>query len=103
MEISRKLIERRVTILEGDLRSLTICVYRQTASTLIDKQQRTTEEYMITEKAGRILQSMKKRDTQTLKHWKPYTGPPDWSFAVLNAPNKQVEEGKDESPEVSNG
>ena len=58
---------------------------------------------MKTDKAARILQKMKKRDRQTLKHWTPFSGPPDWDFAVLNAPNKQVEEGKDESPEVNNG
>lgn len=57
---------------------------------------------MITDKAARILQRMKKRDRQTLKHWKPYDGPADWDSAVLNAPKKQLEEGTDERPEVGN-
>jgi len=36
------------------------------------------------------------------KRWKPYKGPADWSFIVLNAPKKELEEGKEERPEVSN-
>ena len=58
---------------------------------------------MTTDKAQKILDIMKKKDRQTLKHWKPYDGPPDWGFAVLNAPKKDLEEGRDERPEVSNG
>ena len=57
----------------------------------------------MTDKSARILQKMKERERQKLKHWKPYDGPPDWSFIVLNAPNKQVEEGKGERPEVNDG
>jgi hypothetical protein len=48
---------------------------------------------MKTEKTAKILQLIKKRDQQIMKHWKPYDGPPDWDFAVLNAPKKELEEG----------
>jgi hypothetical protein len=58
---------------------------------------------MMTDKAARILQRIKERDRQTLKHWTPFSGPPDWDFAVLNAPKMELEEGTDERPEVSNG
>lgn len=47
----------------------------------------------MTGKAQKILQKMKRRDRLTLKHWKPYTGPPDWDSAVLNAPQRPLEEG----------
>ena len=30
-------------------------------------------------------------------------GPPDWNFIVLDAAKKELEERKDERPEVSNG
>ena len=56
---------------------------------------------MTTEKAETILRRLKSRDRLIRKHWKPYEGPPDWDFAVLNAPKKDLEEGKDERPEVS--
>jgi hypothetical protein len=55
-----------------------------------NKQQWTKEAYLITEKAGRILQMMKERDRQASKHWKPYNGPLDWDFIVLNAPKKHL-------------
>lgn len=51
---------------------------------------------MKTDKAEKILQMIKKNDKQTLKHWQPYDGPPDWDFAVLNAPKKDLEEGNNE-------
>jgi len=57
---------------------------------------------MTTDKAERILSALKKRDRHTLKHWKPYDGPAGWDSAVLNAPRKELEEGMDERPEVSN-
>lgn len=57
----------------------------------------------MTDKPTAILKKMKERDRKTLKHWKPYAGPPDWNFVVLNAPKSQVEEQRDERPEVSNG
>jgi hypothetical protein len=59
--------------------------------------------FMTTEKAGKILQKMKERDRQTTNHWTPYRGPADWDFIVLNAPKKELEEGRDERPELSNG
>ena len=37
------------------------------------------------------------------EHWKPYNGPPDWDSEVLNAPKRELEEERDERPEVSNG
>jgi hypothetical protein len=37
------------------------------------------------------------------KHWKPFDGPADWDFIVLNSPKKGLEDGRDERPEVSNG
>jgi hypothetical protein len=58
---------------------------------------------MITDKAATVLQKMKERDRQSLKHWTPFSGPPDWDFAVLNAPKKDLEEGRNERPEVING
>ena len=57
----------------------------------------------MTDKAARILQKMKERDRNILIHWKPYAGPPDWDFIVLDAPKKQVEEERDERPEMSSG
>jgi len=56
-----------------------------------------------TEKAGRILKKMKERDRQSRKRWKPYDGPPDWSFIVLDAPQQAIEGEREEQPEVSNG
>jgi hypothetical protein len=47
------------------------------------------ESIMTSDKAEKILQQLKKRDQQNRKHWKPYDGPPDWSFAVLNAPTSR--------------
>jgi hypothetical protein len=58
---------------------------------------------MKTDKAARILQKMKERDRQRLKHWTPYKGPADWNFIVLDVPKKELKEGRDERPEVSNG
>jgi hypothetical protein len=58
---------------------------------------------MKTDKATRILEKMRERDRHTLKRWTPYSGPPDWNFEVLNAPKKELEEMRDERPEVSNG
>jgi hypothetical protein len=46
----------------------------------------------MTDKAARILEKMKERDRQSLKRWRPYNGPPDWDFAVLNAPKEELEE-----------
>jgi len=56
-----------------------------------------------TDKAGRILKKMKEQDRRKRKRWKPYSGPADWNFVVLNAPPKQVDGERDERPEVSNG
>jgi hypothetical protein len=47
---------------------------------------------MKTDKAEKILQLIKKKDRQILKHWTPYEGHPDWDFAVLNAPKTDLEE-----------
>ena len=53
----------------------------------------------MTEKAQRILNELKKHDRLNRKHWKPYNGPADWNFIVLESPKRQIEE----RPEVSNG
>ncbi len=37
------------------------------------------------------------------KHWVPYEGPADWDLIVLNAPKEELEEGRSEQPEASNG
>jgi hypothetical protein len=55
----------------------------------------------MTDKATRILEKMRERDRKNLSHWRPYDGPPDWSFAVLNAPKNELEERRDERPEVT--
>jgi len=57
----------------------------------------------ITDRAARILKKIEDQDRKNQKRWRSYTGPADWSFAVLNAPKKEPEERKNESPEVSNG
>ena len=57
----------------------------------------------MTNKAGRILQRIKERDRKNLKRWKPYSGPPDWNFIVLDVPKQELENKGDEQPEVSNG
>jgi len=61
------------------------------------------DEMTMTNKAGRILQRIKERDRKNLKRWKPYTGPADWSFIVLDAPQQPIEGERDERPQVSNG
>jgi len=57
----------------------------------------------MTNKAARILRKIRERDRQNLKHWKPYSGPADWSFIVLDAPQQSIEGERDERPELSNG
>lgn len=58
---------------------------------------------MTTEKAQKILNAIKKRDRLASKHWTPYQGPADWDFIVLNSSKEELEEGKEEKSEVSNG
>jgi len=44
------------------------------------------------------------RQRKNQKHWKPYTGPPDWSFIVLvDVPKKEEEEIRNGRSEVSHG
>ena len=56
------------------------------------------ERIMTSEKAEKILTALKKRDLQNRKHWVPYDGPPDFSFAILNSPKIELEEVRDEQP-----
>jgi len=56
-----------------------------------------------TEKVARILKKMRERDRKSLKHWKPYRGPADWSFIVLDVPQQPLEGKRDEPTEVSSG
>ena len=58
---------------------------------------------MRTDKAQKILDAIERRDRKAVKRWKPYNGPADWSFIVLDAAKKELEERMDERPEVSNG
>jgi hypothetical protein len=68
----------------------------------VRSEENREREHMKTDKAEKILQMIKRNDRQIMKHWKPYDGPPDRDFAVLNAPKKDLEEGTDEGMEVSN-
>ena len=54
-----------------------------------------------TEKAAKIMQKMKERDRLSLKHWTPYSGPPDRDFAVLNAPKQEVQEEVGQAEKIS--
>ena len=58
------------------------------------------KDHMTTEKAQKILDALKRRDRQNRKHWVPYDGPADFSFVVLNAPKKDLEEGRDEESQA---
>lgn len=60
------------------------------------------ERIMTSNKAEEILAALRKKDRHNRKHWVPYDGQPDFSFAVLNAPKKELEE-KDDRPEEGNG
>ena len=51
--------------------------------------------------AAKLLEKIKKRDRQILKHWKPHEGPADWNFIVLDAPQQPIKGEKDERPEPS--
>ena len=56
-----------------------------------------------TDKAGRIPRKIRERDRKSLKHWKPYRGPGDWSFIVLNPPPMLADGEKNERPVAKNG
>jgi hypothetical protein len=58
-------------------------------------------EMIMTDKAARILEKMKERDRHTPIHWKPYKGPPDWNFIVLDVPKKEVQEEVGQGEKIS--